>query len=154
MPVMNDKEFARFMKYVEVAENGCWLWTGGIDRLGYGEFWFQGGRKRPHHLILCRTLGRELGERMGALHSCRAKHCVNPEHLREGTHQENMDDKKRDGTGNNPFGERHGCAKLTEDQVHAIRADLRTQQEIANDYGVGRATISAIKLGKLWSHLT
>ena len=40
--------------------------------------------------------------------------------------------------------------KLTETDVASIRADLRTDQEIAADYGVGKLHIQAIKRNARW----
>ena len=37
--------------------------------------------------------------------------------------------------------------KLTAEQVIAIRADTRTNKEIAADYGIGHSTVSNVKLG-------
>lgn len=42
-------------------------------------------------------------------------------------------------------GIKNNKAKLTEEQVKAIRQDNRTCQEIANEYGLVKSTISAIK---------
>ncbi len=50
-------------------------------------------------------------------------------------------------------GEKHGSSKLTEYQVLLIKADNRTQKEIALDYGVHQQQISRIKNNKLWKHL-
>jgi transcriptional regulator len=48
----------------------------------------------------------------------------------------------------------HGMApKLTEQDVLAIRADDRTQTEIAAKYGVSHQNISKIKNGKAWTHI-
>lgn len=43
--------------------------------------------------------------------------------------------------------------KLTEADVFSILRDSRTQQTIADDYGVSQHAISSIKLGKSWRHL-
>lgn len=40
---------------------------------------------------------------------------------------------------------------LTKEQVIAIRADQRTQQEIAEDYGIDQTNVSQIKLGKSYA---
>lgn len=44
-------------------------------------------------------------------------------------------------------------AKVTEDQVRAIRADTRRGTIIAATYGVSTATISQIKTGKAWQNV-
>jgi DNA invertase Pin-like site-specific DNA recombinase len=50
-------------------------------------------------------------------------------------------------------GETNGQAKLTEDQVRAIRADTRTQAAIAKDYGIAFQQISRIKNRTRWAHV-
>lgn len=45
-------------------------------------------------------------------------------------------------------GEKHFNAKLSDDQVAAIRTDARSQQAIADEYGVSRGTIGKIKRGE------
>lgn len=50
-------------------------------------------------------------------------------------------------------GERLWAAKLTAEQVLAIRADPRAQTVIAVEYGVGQTQISKIKAGERWSHI-
>ena len=147
---MNDIEFTRFMSHVEVGD--CWLWTGKSSG-GYGYFRLRGKMKLTHRLMLERVLGRALREGMETLHSCRKRHCCRPEHLREGTQQENMEDRDRDGTTAQNSGEQHGRSKLTEEQVRAIRADARSQRVIAKEYGVTQRNISMIKRRESWKHI-
>lgn len=73
------------------------------------------------------------------------------ENLRWDTTRNNQLDRIKHGTSNR--GERCAAAKLTEAQIHAIRADNRLQREIAADYGVKDNTISRIKSGKRWAHI-
>lgn len=51
-------------------------------------------------------------------------------------------------------GEKNGMAKLTEQQVLSILSDKRVQHIIAKEYNIKQSTVSAIKTGKIWSHLT
>ena len=44
-------------------------------------------------------------------------------------------------------------AKLTEADIIAIRADLRSNKIISLDYGVSRPSISQIKNNKTWKHI-
>jgi hypothetical protein len=44
-------------------------------------------------------------------------------------------------------------AKLTEEQVRAIRADQRFQKVIAGVYGVTQVTISHIKARRIWGQV-
>ena len=72
--------------------------------------------------------------------------------LRWATAKENMADKKRHGTHGE--GEQHSCAKLSEEDVRTIRAYQGHQGELAKRYNVSEATVSMLKHGKTWKHLT
>ncbi len=50
-------------------------------------------------------------------------------------------------------GEGHGMAKLTADNVRAIRSASGSHREIALQYGVTRSTVTAIRAGRRWSHV-
>ena len=70
--------------------------------------------------------------------------------LRWDTPKANHADKLKHGTSNT--GERCNWAKLTKEQVIAIRNDDRLQRVIAEEYGVRQNTISRIKNGTRWTH--
>lgn len=67
-----------------------------------------------------------------------------------GTRSQNRFDGMRNGR--RWFGERHGSAKLTDKDIHVIRALPSTylQREIALWYGVSRSEIGFIRSGKRW----
>lgn len=48
----------------------------------------------------------------------------------------------------------HSKAILTESQVREIRIHAGLHREVARKYGVSRTTVSLIKSGKSWAHLT
>lgn len=82
----------RIQSRVEVAENGCWNWTGYINANGYpGRIWFRGGREIVTHVALYAFRGIEVETGMHADHLCRNKGCVNPDHLEVVTPQVNYD---------------------------------------------------------------
>lgn len=72
-----------------------------------------------------------------------------------GTSAENHADKRDHGTL--PVGERHGRAKLTEQQVREIReryaAGGVSQRELAAEYGVGRLAVSRVVRRTVWTHI-
>jgi hypothetical protein len=89
------------------------------------------------------------------------------DNLRWGTQRENAADRMRHGRGavglrNGAYTKPHtrrrgvtnGNAKLMPEQVLAILSDARSQSRIAEDYGVNQTLVSAIKLGRIWNHVT
>lgn len=85
-------------------------------------------------------------------HACDNPACIELAHLFEGTHQDNVDDMV--SKGRHPHGTTHGAAKLTEEQVHLIRAaPPRQGGKLAKQFGVSRNVIFAIRSGRTWKHL-
>jgi hypothetical protein len=142
-----DKE--RFWNKVNKTET-CWLWTACCD-MGYGQFGLNNKIHRAHRVSWL-IAGNTIPNGHVIRHKCRAKNCVNPDHLETGTHAENSADMVRDGTV--AKGEKHGSNKLTETQVMAIYASDKIHRELAAEFGVARQTISDIKSGRYWSWLT
>ena len=61
------------------------------------------------------------------------------------------------GRANSPTGERHGGAKLSEEDVRTIRRRLRSgdrQRTVAAAYGVTQSIVSDIHRGVSWTHVT
>jgi len=61
-----------------------------------------------------------------------------------------MMEKGRNNNDVRPSGEAHYAARLTWDQVRAIRADKRTQVVIGAEYGISQGSVSAIKKFRKW----
>lgn len=107
----------------------------------------RGGRYYLVHRLLC-ALTHNLSyddDTWQARHTCDNKSCIRVEHIIPGTRLDNARDAVE--RGQQPRGERHGRARLTDEQVEAIRVDTRTQQAIADDYGINRSMVSHIKKG-------
>ena len=128
----------------------CLEWTSGTLLDGYGQTLAYGKTWRTHRLAL-HLEGIDVSGHM-VLHSCDNRLCCNPDHLRIGTHQDNMDD--RSARGRQASGSKNGNAKLTKEQVLDIRA-IRgmSQTAIAAQFGVGQRTISDIRNRKIWQHI-
>lgn len=71
--------------------------------------------------------------------------------LRWDTPRNNYLDTIKHGTQTR--GERHGCSKLTEDEVRFIRSSAIRRSEIAKMFGVYVSTISKIRAKKTWGHI-
>lgn len=132
----------------------CWLWTAFRNAQGYGRL-YAGGRTRPAtHVALWLATGKWPPQGMLACHRCDNPSCVNPDHLFLGTARDNARDCLEKGRDVNPWGERNGSTKLTEEKVRAILAAPGTQRSIAAKYGVDQRVIWEIRNHKIWRHVT
>jgi|688.fasta_scaffold04931_21 hypothetical protein len=137
--------------------NECWECVGmGLNK-GYGEFSINSKRIFAHRFSYQLFHNRLIKEGMCILHSCDNPLCVNPNHLSEGTQQENITDRENKGRGVAPKGENQSSAKLKEFQVKEIRANYEkgqiTYKQLANDYGVSDITIGHIIHRNTWKHI-
>lgn len=82
----------------------CWLWNGNTAGRGYGKFSMDNTRLYAHRASYEAHHG-PITKGLHVLHSCDTPACVKPEHLRVGTHQENMRDRDERG--------RHGQTSKT-----------------------------------------
>jgi hypothetical protein len=145
------ERYARRM--VRNDRTGCLNWTGCQNKDGYGLVCYLGKTQVLHRLWYREYVG-PIAEGLCVCHSCDNPSCVEPSHLFLGTSLENNDDKvsKR----RHAFGEKGGRAKLTEDQVRAIRLEYEKgerQVDLAKRYGVHQTQISLIVTRKEWAHV-
>lgn len=75
------------------------------------------------------------------------------ENLEWCTNSENIKHAFKTGLNVSLKGEKHIRAKLTNEQVLAIRKDNRSTRKIAKDYNVGKTQIGYIKQNITWRHL-
>ena len=144
--------------YIPEPNSGCWLWIGATNKRGYGIFCCRPRKTRSNSGMMgAHIFSWEFhkGPRNGlhVLHSCDNPACVNPDHLHLGTHQDNMKERDKRGRQANRVGIKNGRATVTEDDVRAIRADLRWPRFIALDFGMPVSTIQKIRQFKTWKHV-
>ncbi len=108
-------------------------------------------RKRLVHLLVLQTFVGPCPEGQEARHLDGNRRNPARANLCYGTKQENAAD--RDVHGTTARGEQVGGAKLTAEQVLAIRDDTRTLKQIAATYGVHFSLISLIRKRKVWAHV-
>lgn len=144
----------RFWSKVKKTDT-CWLWQAQLNNKGYGRFFFYskvGGRtscgEYAHRVSWLMTHG-DIPDGLRVLHVCDVPNCVRPDHLFLGTQEDNMRDCSRKG---------RVCftcptAKVSPDDVRAIRADPRKHHIIGADYGLKRGAVLNIKHRKTWADI-
>lgn len=108
-------------------------------------------RRKVHLLVLEAFVGPRPDGLQGCHNDGDPSNCT-VSNLRWDTPKANQSDRRRHGTAS--VGERNGNARLTAESVALIRSALAAgerQRDIAKRVGVAQSTISAIKLGRLWS---
>ena len=134
----------------------CWIWVASVTRKGYGQFsdseigrivgahqysWFL---HHGHYSTMC------------VLHTCDIRRCVRPNHLFEGTHQDNIADMVQKGRHKTNRGEDHKDTKFTEADVRTIFARIAAGESrsiLAKEYEVDYKTVYRIGARQSWKHL-
>lgn len=132
---------------VTYASDDCLEWPFANAR-GYGHFKRLGVHYYAHRYMCELVHGPAPTPEHHAAHSCgRGQHkCVNPKHISWKTPSENQLDKRIHGR----FYKDGRVFKLSDDQVAEIKKlkDIKTQDDIAKMFGVGRQNIGAILTGR------
>jgi hypothetical protein len=141
----------RFEAKLLLQESGC-IYFSGASQLGYGVFWFNGQNVKAHRMAWFIANGEIPSDRI-VMHTCDNGLCVNLDHLRLGTHQENTDDMVQKGRKPISYGEDNRASKIKLAIAQAIKADLLSglrHMEIARKYNVTRGIVKHIDNGVTW----
>lgn len=142
-------------KFIDMSggDNACWPWTRkikakkGVKPRPY--FDLDGEKVLAYRLVKQLVHGKELPNGLPddkmACHSCDNSICCNPAHIYAGDHEQNMDDMATRGT--------HGLTPAVVRAIRKLRQQGKTQQEIADTYGISREAVSAIDTGRNRSKL-
>lgn len=88
----------------------CWVWKGKKSGKGYGRVTFEGKTQLTHRLSFKSTNGLlEVGKEI--CHHCDNPTCLNPSHLFQGTHSQNMKDAFSKGRINVVTGAKEMCKR-------------------------------------------
>lgn len=128
--------------------SGCILWTGFINKTGYGELKIRQKHHLAHRLSWSISQG-PIPDGMFVCHKCDVRRCVNPDHLFLGTADDNTQDMMRKGrqrlVGAPPV-------KLDAVRARTIRESTESHRVIADRFGVSRSLVYAIKRRIVWAH--
>lgn len=130
---------------------GCLVWLGSLDTMGYGHLRVGGLLRKAHRVSWSDYHKQPVPKGMHVLHSCDVRSCIEPTHLRLGTHQENMSDKVR--RGRQSKGITSGRNSLDDDKVRRIRGEGRSAKYWAELFGVSDRTVQQVVAGKSWRHV-
>lgn len=155
-----EETLVRFFDKIKFIDNH-WIWIGGKNSSGHGRFFYKGKLwTAPRFSYECFVGPLKKG--YFALHKqiCGNPSCVKPSHLYAGTAKDNRRDSAEWGAIAQDgvlMGEKHGMAKLTEEDVRVIRylyeVDKISQKEIAKWYPVTRVEVTLICSRKSWAHI-
>lgn len=135
--------------------DNCLKWPFADNGVGYGVININHKMQLVHRVVCEIVHGLPPSKTHQAAHSCGKGHegCCAPLHLSWKTRAENRHDTIRHGT--HKFGENHVWAKLTQQNVRAIRAlaATKSQQALADQFGVSRILVRHIINRKQWAWL-
>ena len=159
---MTQNSIERFVSKIKPVRSGCWEWQASKANYGYGTFSRHKGRLiHAHRYAYLLFRGGRLDPNKEVCHTCDNPACVNPKHLFQATHAENMADAAKKGRAKGPYmkGTRHPMHKLSEVEVKAIRAafyprhPLFGAKGLAKIFGVTDSMIQMIVSRQSWAHI-
>jgi hypothetical protein len=127
----------------------CWIWNGGVDKDGYGNFWANRKNNKAHRFSWELENG-PVPDGMVVCHTCDTPSCCNPACLFLGTNLDNIHDRHQ--KGRTASGERAHLAKLTWEQVDMIRSSKDSNAKLGRQLGGTRQTIRSVRIGETWNH--
>lgn len=150
-------EVERYFNEVVLKYEGddCLFWPYARITNGYPTMGGNGSTQYVHRRVCEEVYGPPPSPDYDTAHSCGKGHlaCVAKKHLSWKTRSDNLADQITHGT--RLRGEKQNGAKLTKEDVYAIRAlkGKMLQREIGELYGVSRQAIGNIHTGRRWEWL-
>ncbi len=143
----------KMSKKIKIDKNNCWVWQGSLSKSGYGKSSYQDKSWRSHRLMFYFYNGFVPSI---VMHSCDNRACVNPNHLKEGTHRENMIDMVKKGRSSKPKGTHHSQSRFRDEDIILMRKYYEDGYDldfISRKYSTHKEYIRQIVNRKRWSHI-
>lgn len=150
-------EYERLLKWTDVkGVEDCWDWLGSRHKKMWHGQWRNGdGNIELAHRAAWRLMRGPIPTGLCVLHRCDNPSCLNPKHLFLGTRSDNTHDMWDKGRARpkSSKGEKHGCAKLTDELVRDIRSSKESGVELARRLSITQTTICDIRKRRTWKHI-
>lgn len=148
---MKDRLYRHF---VPVTESGCWLWTGKVDKDGYGTLRRRNGAGGDYkaHRVSYEVHHGSIPSGLDVCHSCDVRCCINPSHLRAATRQDNI--RERTERKREHRGEQCSYAKITSNDVRRLRQSKlrgRAFRSLCKSIGISSSQGYRILNGECWA---
>lgn len=140
----------RFAKSTARTGDGCLEWVGPRNNKGYGATKIRKKNWLVHRYVWT-TVNGDIPVGGVIAHACDNPACCEISHLFLTTQAGNMADCTTKGRG--PRGERNGHAKMTDEDVRALRLGLVRGIDLVRRLGVDSSTVSMAKTGRKWKHV-
>lgn len=149
---------SRLIATENLCADRCIEWEGALGRNGYGMTYYRGSQHLAHRVSYAVHNKVDLADIAGleVRHKCDNPPCINPLHLLPGTHLDNMRDMRDRGRARKGPGSNMPGAKLTEQDVPIIRAQLAAgvpRKEIASSFNITKGQVSRIGRRASWIHV-
>lgn len=139
---ITESDVRRFWLYVDiqVEEDRCWLWTGGLNENGYGSFRLGQTHVKAHKFSSVIASRTDWPAGIVSRHSCDNKPCVRPDHILRGTQLQNVQDSFDRGKRI-----RYSVVSWAEGPVLRMIALGYKDREVKDTLGIGLTTLHRIK---------
>lgn len=146
-PAKNASLIERFWGRVALTadDSRCWEWTG-ETRNGYGIFNFKKVCYRAHRYAWFLVKGEHPRAGMFLCHKCDNRKCVNPNHLYEGTNQDNIRDRVMRGGVPQKQKIPLNVYEQLQDEIH------KSTHELSQKYGFSQHIIRQVRNGTHWTN--